>query len=285
MFICCLIILITTSSLIHGAPIDSTNSENLNSSLHCPSCGVMKLGPMPLYSDPNCDDLTDIEGVDWTVCPHPPPNHVSTCIAIQGSSDGVLLSTKTTVRDCFNLPESDPRVLGGCRAATALDLDVKLLVADFWREREMNYIAGGYNENWEGRVCYGSALGKIVQKLASKSVYCDLTYEIVLRRRPVYFARFMLLPIIILSCLVLVIFWIPPQRTDRTGLGMSLFASFMFLLLLVVDITPPTDDSKLGESCPMRGFCARNERMILDIILILRFRFTNCCEFCRLLQL
>jgi hypothetical protein len=53
-----------------------------------------------------------------------------------------------------------------------------------------------------------------------EDLFSDLTFEIVLRRRPVYFARFMLLPIIILSCLVLVIFWIPPQRPDRTGLGL-----------------------------------------------------------------
>lgn len=53
----------------------------------------------------------------------------------------------------------------------------------------------------------------------------DLSYELVLRRRPAFFARFMLLPVIFLSTMVMMIFWIPPQRPDRTGLGENMEAS------------------------------------------------------------
>ncbi|ELU02950.1 hypothetical protein CAPTEDRAFT_197979 [Capitella teleta] len=63
---------------------------------------------------------------------------------------------------------------------------------------------------------------------------------------PAFLARFMLLPAILLSFMVLVIFWIFPQRPDRIGLAMSLFNSFMLLLLLLVNHTPPTSHSKLG---------------------------------------
>ena len=49
--------------------------------------------------------------------------------------------------------------------------------------------------------------------------YVDLTFCLVITRQWGFFFKFMLLPAALLSCLTLVIFWIPPMRPDRTGLG------------------------------------------------------------------
>ncbi|ELT87764.1 hypothetical protein CAPTEDRAFT_211787 [Capitella teleta] len=152
MLLGCLIVLIFASSLSHATPTGSIASDNLDSPLLCPSCGVMKLGPIPLYSDPNCDNLTNSEGVNLAVCPPPPPNHVSKCFAIQGSSDRLLLSTKMTVRDCVVISESDPRLHGGCNTSTEVDYEVKLYVAFFWHQRNVSTEAVEW-DNWKGEVC------------------------------------------------------------------------------------------------------------------------------------
>ena len=49
--------------------------------------------------------------------------------------------------------------------------------------------------------------------------YSDLTFSLVLARQWRFYSMFLLLPAIILSCMSLMIFCIPPGRPDRTGLG------------------------------------------------------------------
>ena len=47
----------------------------------------------------------------------------------------------------------------------------------------------------------------------------DITYYIRIQRRPAFHIYILILPSILLSFLTLVLFWIPPQRPDRTSLG------------------------------------------------------------------
>ncbi|ELU13619.1 hypothetical protein CAPTEDRAFT_204062 [Capitella teleta] len=103
-----------------------------------------------------------------------------------------------------------------------------------------------FTPNTEWEVIGNLATKRTTKYKCCENLYDDLNYELVLRRKPAFLARFMILPAILLSFMVLVIFWIPPQRPDRTGLAMSLFTSFMVLLLLLVDYTPPTSKSKLA---------------------------------------
>ena len=49
--------------------------------------------------------------------------------------------------------------------------------------------------------------------------FTQIEYTLKLRRRPNFYVRMLLVPMLLLSVLVLVIFWIPPQRPDRTALG------------------------------------------------------------------
>ena len=55
--------------------------------------------------------------------------------------------------------------------------------------------------------------------------YVDLTFYILITRQWGFFFKFMLLPTLLLSCLSLSIFWIPPMRPDRTGLGSILISN------------------------------------------------------------
>ncbi|KAK2141523.1 hypothetical protein LSH36_1087g00002 [Paralvinella palmiformis] len=73
--------------------------------------------------------------------------------------------------------------------------------------------------------------------------YPDITFYLTMKRKTAFYVYVLILPSVLLSCLTLILFWIPPQRPDRTGLGMSLFSSFFVLLLILVQSSPPTSDS------------------------------------------
>lgn len=49
--------------------------------------------------------------------------------------------------------------------------------------------------------------------------YPDLTFNLTMRRRTAFYVYVLILPSVLLSSLTLVLFWIPPQRPDRTSLG------------------------------------------------------------------
>ncbi|ELU09980.1 hypothetical protein CAPTEDRAFT_105798, partial [Capitella teleta] len=78
--------------------------------------------------------------------------------------------------------------------------------------------------------------------------YSVLTFQLLLRRKIVFSSYILTLPCVFLASLTLVTFWLPPERPDRTALGMSTFSSFMVLLLILVESAPPTANTvpKLG---------------------------------------
>ena len=49
--------------------------------------------------------------------------------------------------------------------------------------------------------------------------YPDLTFYLTVKRRTAFYVYVLILPSVLLSFLTLVLFWIPPQRPDRTSLG------------------------------------------------------------------
>ncbi|CAD5113925.1 DgyrCDS3084 [Dimorphilus gyrociliatus] len=70
-----------------------------------------------------------------------------------------------------------------------------------------------------------------------------VTFELYMRRKMVFSSYILTLPCVFLACLTLVVFWLPPDRPDRTSLAMSIFGSFMVLLLILVEAAPPTAGS------------------------------------------
>ena len=49
--------------------------------------------------------------------------------------------------------------------------------------------------------------------------FAVLTFDMHLRRRMVFATYMLTLPCVFLACLTLVVFWLPPERPDRTTLG------------------------------------------------------------------
>ena len=50
--------------------------------------------------------------------------------------------------------------------------------------------------------------------------YLDLTFTVNVKRKPIYYSFFLILPCVLLSFLTLVVFWLPPESPARMILGM-----------------------------------------------------------------
>jgi len=75
-----------------------------------------------------------------------------------------------------------------------------------------------------------------------------LRFSITVQRRQGYTCHLLMLPCVLLGCLTLVIFLLPPERPDRHTLATSLLGSFLVLTLILAGVAPPTASSvpKLG---------------------------------------
>jgi len=104
-----------------------------------------------------------------------------------------------------------------------------------------------YNKNSEWELLETTALRNVVIYPCCPHPYADLTYRLTLKRRVTFHMRLFLIPTAILSILSMGIFWIPPNRPDRSAYGLTLFSSFFLLLILVVNSTPPTSTARIGQ--------------------------------------
>lgn len=77
----------------------------------------------------------------------------------------------------------------------------------------------GYVPNSEWEITGNSATRNVVKYPCCAEEYEDLTFTIRMKRNSGFYLRVLLLPTLLLSVMVLIMFWIPPQRPDRTSLG------------------------------------------------------------------
>ena len=63
-----------------------------------------------------------------------------------------------------------------------------------------------------------------------------ITFEINLKRKMVFSTYILTLPCVFLACLTLVVFWLPPERPDRTALGKYMYVMNKVLTKCIIDI-------------------------------------------------
>ncbi|XP_078000598.1 uncharacterized protein LOC144453196 [Glandiceps talaboti] len=71
-------------------------------------------------------------------------------------------------------------------------------------------------------------------------VYTYIIYGIQLNRKPTYYVMYVILPCIILSCLTVVVFILPPHSGEKISLSVNLLVATYIFNLLVADIMPAT---------------------------------------------
>ncbi|CAH1796315.1 unnamed protein product [Owenia fusiformis] len=70
--------------------------------------------------------------------------------------------------------------------------------------------------------------------------YPEVHYTIVLRRKPLFYMINVVLPVMLIACLTLLVFWLPADSGEKMSMGLTILLSFSVFLLLIVDNIPKT---------------------------------------------
>ena len=73
-------------------------------------------------------------------------------------------------------------------------------------------------------------------------MYTMIQFEIFLRRKPLFMVMTIVLPSIILSLLVILVFYLPADAGEKLSLGITLLLSFSVFQLLLADLLPKSSD-------------------------------------------
>ena len=110
------------------------------------------------------------------------------------------------------------------------------------------------NEEWQ-------LIGKDVLT-GNQSDLSYVRFYLNLRRKPFYFVMNVAAPIILLSALTLIVFWLPPEAEEKMSLSITLVLSFTVFALLVFDSLPQT-----SESAPLLGTYLRKDVYLYALII------------------
>ncbi|XP_030697459.2 LOW QUALITY PROTEIN: neuronal acetylcholine receptor subunit alpha-4 [Globicephala melas] len=71
-------------------------------------------------------------------------------------------------------------------------------------------------------------------------VYPDITYAFVIRRLPLFYTVNLIAPCLLVSCLAVLVFYLPSECGEKVTLCVSVLLSLTVFLLLITEITPST---------------------------------------------
>ncbi|XP_054433509.1 neuronal acetylcholine receptor subunit alpha-4 [Pteronotus mesoamericanus] len=71
-------------------------------------------------------------------------------------------------------------------------------------------------------------------------VYPDITYAFVIRRLPLFYTVNLILPCLLISCLTVLVFYLPSECGEKVTLCISVLLSLTVFLLLITEIIPST---------------------------------------------
>ena len=75
------------------------------------------------------------------------------------------------------------------------------------------------------------------------SVYPDVTFWVVMRRKSLYYTFNLLLPCLFITATTILVFYLPPESGEKISLGMTGLLALTVFLLLVAETLPPQSDS------------------------------------------
>ena len=83
-----------------------------------------------------------------------------------------------------------------------------------------------YKDSTEWQITGTEALSRYLPPDTEE--YAVLTFSFKLKRKSVFSSYILTLPCVFLACLTLCVFWLPPDRPDRTALGRCINTRFMY---------------------------------------------------------
>uniref|UniRef100_UPI0037E85211 neuronal acetylcholine receptor subunit alpha-4-like isoform X1 n=1 Tax=Semicossyphus pulcher TaxID=241346 RepID=UPI0037E85211 len=96
---------------------------------------------------------------------------------------------------------------------------------------------------WEsGEWVIINAVGKYNTKKyeCCTEIYSDITYYFIIRRLPLFYTINLIIPCLLISCLTVLVFYLPSQCGEKITLCISVLLSLTVFLLLITEIIPST---------------------------------------------
>ncbi|KYM88757.1 Neuronal acetylcholine receptor subunit alpha-7 [Atta colombica] len=102
-----------------------------------------------------------------------------------------------------------------------------------------------YQANGEFHLLDFTARRNIEYYSCCEEPYPDITYEIRLRRRPMFYVFNLILPCILINGVALLVFYVPSESGEKVTLGISALLSMTVFLMTIRETLPPTEKTPL----------------------------------------
>ena len=96
-----------------------------------------------------------------------------------------------------------------------------------------NYVSNG---EWE--LLNVKVIRNVQQYSCCPEPYPDVTFYLNMRRRTLYYTYNVIIPCIMLSCLTLLEFWMPPEGGEKVALGLTVLLAHSVFMLLIAENMP-----------------------------------------------
>ncbi len=80
--------------------------------------------------------------------------------------------------------------------------------------------------------------------------YVDVTYTIIIKRKPMFFTYNLVFPCVLLMGIGILVFCLPPESGEKVSLGVTVLLAMTVYQLLIAEAIPPT-----SEVVPLIGAC------------------------------
>ena len=98
----------------------------------------------------------------------------------------------------------------------------------------------GYTQNNEWDIINVTARRKVKYYSCCPEPYPDITFNITIRRKTLFYTVNLILPIVSISCLTVLVFYLPSDSGEKITLSISILLTLTVFFLLLSDINPST---------------------------------------------
>ena len=97
-----------------------------------------------------------------------------------------------------------------------------------------------YWESGEWAIIDTPGVKHTVKYPCCEEIYTDITFNMIIRRKPLFYTVNLILPCVLISFLTVLVFYLPSDSGEKITLCISVLLALTVFLLLIAEIIPPT---------------------------------------------